>query len=337
MRTVAPEAVSDLIDYAAHFHPLEADSMLCISMTAQGAPAACARVTPASSETAVEDLAAAMLATLRQAGITSVLAVFTGDLATPACARHLLRSLRRGVEVTTAISLFAFTWTDLDTQTVGAYVPGTSNLGLHVALTHGSAPTAAPGVPIPRADIAQDKRSREIIQRWGGLTERDALALLPAAQSALEGQWPRLLSDSSASSEVEAAALTLNTPLLLTRSAALHVLYPAAAGPRTTLEHIRQGMPHGVELATARASDSLLDGLIRRGPAQTAIGPYTALAYGAWLRGQGRHASLLLDQAQALAARHAHVPLAAQVLEMREITSVRVSAGALLQRPLRPR
>lgn len=336
MRTVAPEAISDLIDYAAHFHPLEADSMLCISMTIHGAPAACARVTPASPDAPTDDLTATMLATLRQAQITSVLVVFTGELATPTPARHLLRSLRRGVEVTTAISLFAFTWTDLDTQTVGAYLPGTSNLGLHAALAHGSAPTAAPGMPTPRADIAQDKRSREIIQQWGGLTEKDALALLPASQSALEGQWPRLLSDSSACGEIEAAALTLNTPLLLTRSAALPVLYPAAAGPRTTLEHIWQGMPHGVELATARASEALLDGLVRRGTAQSAIGPYTALAYGAWLRGQGRHASLLLDQAQALATRHAHVPLAAQVLEMRAITSARISASALHPRPLPP-
>lgn len=336
MRTVAPEAISDLIDYAAHFHPLEMDSMLCISTTAQGAPAACARITPASPGTHAEDLTAAMLTTLRQARIPSVLVVFTGELATPARARHLLRSLRREVEVPTAISLFAFTWTDLDTQTVGAYVPGTSNLGLHAALTHGSAPTAAPGVPAPRTDLTPDERTRATLEYWSELTDENALALLPAAQRALEGQWPRLLSGSSATTEIETATLALNTPLLLTRSTALAILYPTVTGPRTTLEHIQQGMPHGVERATARASEALLDGLIRRGPAQSAIGPYTALAYGAWLRGQGRQASLLLDQAQMLASRHAHVPLAAQMLEMRAITSARISARALLSHPLRP-
>ena len=88
-------------------------------------------------------------------------------------------------------------------------------------------------------------------------------------------------------------------------------------------------MPHGVDWATSQATDTLLTALITRGPDHAAIGPLTALAYSSWLRGRGSRAHALLDAADALAVRHEHLPLRAQVLQVREIIGGRIAASAL--------
>ena len=94
MHTITPSAVTDVLDYARHSYPLEEDAVICVAFNAQGVPGACARALPTGLGTPVEDLAATMLSTLRQAGITRAVVLFTGKEGEPPRARRLLRLLR---------------------------------------------------------------------------------------------------------------------------------------------------------------------------------------------------------------------------------------------------
>ena len=71
MHTITPSAVTDVLDYARHSYPLEEDAVICVAFNAQGVPGACARALPTGLGTPVEDLAATMLSTLRQAGMAA--------------------------------------------------------------------------------------------------------------------------------------------------------------------------------------------------------------------------------------------------------------------------
>ena len=328
MHTITPAAVTDVLDYAGHFFPLEEDSLICIALTPQGAPGACARSTPTSPNTPAQDIAGTALSTLRQASIHHVLALFTGREAEPARARRVLRLLRRGVEVTTALCLQGFTWHEMNTHTAGAYIPGTSNTGLLTAIDHGAL-TADPALPTPAPHSTLTTATSTILTHWRHLTTGQTQTLTSTAHATLLQRWPRMLATEPDDTDATQALLDLNTPQVLTHTLTLSTLHPAAGGPNTTHQDLLTGMPHGVDWATSQATDTLLTALITRGPDHAAIGPLTALAYSSWLRGRGSRAHALLDAADALAVRHEHLPLRAQVLQVREIIGGRIAASAL--------
>ena len=328
MHTITSSAVTDVLDYARHSYPLEEDAVICVAFNAQGVPGACARALPTGLGTPVEDLAATMLSTLRQAGITRVVVLFTGQEGEPLRARRLLRLLRRSVEVPTAICLQGFTWHEMDGHDVGAYYPGTSNTGLHTAVHHG-APASAPATPSPSQASTLAEATAPILEHRRAIPVEQLKVLVQTACAELQQLWPSSLSTNPDDPTTAHLLLALNTPGVLSHSLALATLFPATQGPRTTRADILAGMPHGVDLRTANSSDALLRELITRGPAYAGTGPLTALAYSAWLQGRGTRAAGLLRAAGEVASIHEHRSLSAQVRWMQELVHSRVAAHAL--------
>ncbi|MEO4039898.1 hypothetical protein [Micrococcus luteus] len=327
MKTTTISAISNLLDFAGHFYPLDADSVICIGLTRRAELGPCARVSLAGNMSDYQ-IAAAMNGSLRQASVSHALTIFTGALAAPTRARRITQLLRRHVDVLTPVRLDGRGWHELDTEVRGSYTPGTSNVGLALATAHG-ARTAEPSTPVSAQHSTLAEATRQILTDSRAASSSQVLAAARRGRSTLSQIWPRLLAGPVSDPDAATALLALGTPLTLTHTTALAVLYPPTAGPAASLGQIHDGMPQGVEWTTADATDALLTQLINRGPDYAAIGPLSALAYGAWLRGRGARAAALTQAATTLARAHHHIPLAAQITALTAITHDRLAACAL--------
>lgn len=322
--TVQPRTHSDLLDYAHWQWNLDGDHTICVCLTEDGRVGPSLRLAHSPGGTPGRT-AHALVHLLDQvrAPIASLLTVHTGTAAVGAVARQVGVILARHYELRASIGVRGIHWHDLDTEASGLWTPGTSNLGLHLSMQDSG---INPSMTAPQPAEHSHLIDYPCVAQLSDHVPRD----LERAHAELDQLWPALLSARRVSDQQATQALrVLATPLLLTRTTALAALFPAKAGPAPTLSDIHAGMPQSVEDRTSSASESLLLELISRGPECASAGPLTALAWVAWLRGQGTPAHDLLSRARQSAQRHGLDALALQALVMDQLTRGKLSAAIL--------
>lgn len=128
---------ADLLDYAAHTlnAPLHGDTLTLVTRTGLTSLGTVMRLRECDAvQGAAARLRLAMTALL-DSDLGQGALIFTGALAAnPAKAVRVLEQTRPFLICQDAYTLHEGTWTDLTTGATGPYVPGTSNVGLHLAL-----------------------------------------------------------------------------------------------------------------------------------------------------------------------------------------------------------
>ncbi|WP_394545977.1 DUF4192 family protein (plasmid) [Micrococcus luteus] len=199
-----------------------------------------------------------------------------------------------GVPLAALVAVDGKTCTDLTTGQSEPYAPGTSDLGLSLAVEGGAPvphPTATPEDTAALAPLIAEARER--------------LGDFPTDIRALGRAMSRLLRDRS---DREAAAVVLAT-LDHPDAEYLHAAMVAVTAPQRTetVDFLTGTFPHGLSWKATEEAEAVLNAAVAMGPREAAAGALAVLAYVAWLRGQGAQADERLNLASACTPGHAHV------------------------------
>ena len=282
----------DLTDYAAAALPsTPADSVVAIGLKGS-------RLGPVmrlDDVAAPATMAGVIAASMRPANCTRVFLIGYGP--EDRALRWLeLESILtgHGLSVEGLIHVDGRMCTNLGTGEAVAYAPGTSTLGLHLALLDGARaeyPTATPS--------ESDALTEAVAAHAATLTDMHA-----DAPALIEG-INRLLKDQN---DAGAAAVVLATLNHRDPEYLIAALVACTAPIRLeAVDFTRGEFPHGLRWKASVEAETVLNAAVALGPGHACAGALAVLAYVAWIRGAGAVADGRLNLAERCAPHHPHV------------------------------